>query len=99
MASEKYERIWEAVRSIPRGRVASYGRIAELAGLEGQSRLVGYALHSLKTASDVPWQRVINAQGKISLPGPIARTQRKLLESEGVPFSAAGRVDMKKFSI
>jgi methylated-DNA-protein-cysteine methyltransferase-like protein len=99
VASEKYERIWNAVRNIPRGRVASYGRIATLADLDGHARMVGYALHSLKPASDVPWHRVINAQGRISLPGPIARTQRRLLETEDIKFSPDGRINMKKYGI
>lgn len=99
MASEKYERIWEAVRNVPKGRVASYGRIATLADLDGHARMVGYALHSLKPASNVPWHRVLNAQGRISLPGRIARTQRRLLEAEGVKFSPDGRINMKKYCI
>ncbi len=93
-----YERIWETVRHIPRGRVATYGEIAEQSGLPGQPRLVGYALHNLPGGLDVPWHRVINAMGRISLPqktGAYAR-QRKLLEREGVIFRN-DRVELEKF--
>ncbi len=64
--SALYGAIWDAVRRIPRGRVATYGQIAALAGRPGQPRLVGYALHHLPEGSKVPWHRVVNAQGKIS---------------------------------
>lgn len=97
MGSDKHQRIYDAVRKVPRGRVASYGRIAELADLDGHARLVGYALHSLKRDANVPWHRIINSQGKISLAGPIARTQRKLLEAEGIRFSTSGKIDLVKF--
>jgi len=93
----RYELIWKAVRRIPKGRVATYGQIARVADMEGQPRLVGYALHALPAGSKVPWQRVINARGKISLSGPTARRQRRLLEQEGIVFSASGRIDLKIF--
>ena len=93
----RYELIWKAVCKIPRGHVATYGQIAEAAGMEGQPRLVGYALHALPAGSNVPWQRVINARGKISLGDPSARRQRRLLEAEGIVFSASGRIDLKKY--
>lgn len=101
MKSSSYERIWSAVRRIPRGRVATYGQIARIAGLPRQPRMVGYALHSLpdELAKAVPWQRVINAQGRISLrrfEGSEA-VQRKLLEREGVKFDAYARVDFERF--
>ncbi len=101
MKSSSYERIWSAVRRIPRGRVATYGQIARIAGLPRQARMVGYALHALpdEVAKSVPWQRVINAQGKISqraFAGSEA-VQRKLLEREGVRFDARARVDLERF--
>ena len=76
------------MRRIPPGRVATYGQVAELAGLPGQARLVGYALAALDAGSDVPWHRVVNARGAISLPasGHSALMQRARLETEGVPF-------------
>ena len=82
------ERIVETVLAIPRGRVASYGQVAALAGLPGRARLVGRVLSSLGADSHVPWQRVINAAGRISQPeGTDAHAlQRALLEEEGVDF-------------
>ena len=93
------ERIYAAVRRIPRGRVATYGGIAELAGLEGHARQVGYALHDLPAGSDMPWHRVINAKGEISprTRGDSHELQRMLLEAEGVELDLAGRIDLKRF--
>jgi methylated-DNA-protein-cysteine methyltransferase-like protein len=95
-----YPRIYAAVRRIPRGRVATYGQIAELAGVAGQARLVGYALHAVPDGSAIPWHRVINARGAISCrrsePGGGVR-QRMLLEREGVRFDAGGRADLRRF--
>lgn len=86
------------VRRIPRGRVATYGQIAELAGLPGHARQVGYALAALPPGTAVPWQRVINAAGMVSrrkMPGE-ELSQRQLLEKEGVKFDARGRVALAK---
>ena len=94
-----YARIHAVVRRIPRGRVATYGQVAELAGLPGGARQVGYALHALEEHSGVPWQRVINAKGRVSprsFPGFDA-VQRSLLEREGVVFGADGRVDLERY--
>ena len=60
------ERIYAIVRRIPRGRIASYGQVARLAGLPGHARQVGYALHALPEDSGIPWHRVINARGRTS---------------------------------
>src|SRR2546423_1531994 len=92
-----HTRIHRVVSRIPRGRVATYGEIARLAGLHGQARLVGYALHALPVGTRIPWQRVVNAQGAISLPGKSAIRQRELLEKEGVRFDARGRIDLDRF--
>lgn len=89
-----YARIYAVVRRIPSGRVATYGQVAELAGLAGHARQVGYALHALRAGTAVPWHRVINAAGAVSLramPGD-ELTQRQLLEEEGVGFDLRGRV-------
>ena len=96
--SDSYDRIYAAVRRVPRGRVATYGQIAAMAGLPGHARQVGYALHALKASTAVPWQRVINAKGMISL-GPMRGgvSQRMLLDGEGVKFDAAGRVSLSKY--
>lgn len=94
-----YTRIYRVVKRIPRGRVATYGQIATLAGLDGHARQVGYALHSLPDEIHIPWHRVINAKGEISprSEGDSHELQRMLLEEEGVEFSLDGRVDLKKF--
>jgi len=95
-----YLRIYKIVRQIPRGRVATYGQIAELAGLEGHARQVGYALHSLPDNLKLPWHRVINARGEVSprTGGDSHELQRKLLEAEGVKFDGKGRVDLERFA-
>ena len=87
------------VRRIPRGRVATYGQVAEVAGLPRQARLVGYALHALGGDDLVPWHRVLNAEGRISIRGLAAAsvTQRVRLEQEGVRFDARGRVKLAEF--
>ena len=94
-----YARIYAVVRRIPRGRVLSYGQVAELAGLPGAARQVGYAMAALRLGERVPWQRVVNAHGEVSAraePGP-ERLQRLLLEREGVRFDAAGRIALTRF--
>ena len=96
---KRYDLIRDVVRRIPRGRVATYGQVAELAGLEGHARQVGYALHTLPESSDVPWHRVVNARGEISPrgAGDSHELQRMLLEAEGVVFDDAGRVDLRRY--
>lgn len=95
-----YERIYAMVRRIPPGKVTTYGRVAELVG-GCTARMVGYAMAALKRGAspEVPWQRVINAQGKISVHGDgIGNAmQRTLLEEEGVVFDSNGRVDFSVF--
>lgn len=95
--SDAHARILATVRRIPRGRVASYGQVARLAGMPGHARMAGYALHGCPDPS-VPWHRVINAQGRISLPEADGQAafQRALLEAEGVRF-VGGRVDLERF--
>lgn len=91
--------ICRAVQAIPRGRVASYGQVAELAGLPGRARLVGRVLSLLPPNSRVPWQRVVNARGEPGLRGDDAARQRRLLEREGVAFGPSGRVDLRRFGL
>jgi methylated-DNA-protein-cysteine methyltransferase related protein len=101
-APSSYSRIYEVVRSIPRGRVATYGNVATMAGLDGQARLVGYALSALRDGTAVPWHRVINARGELSLErgrSGAGLTQRMRLEREGVQFDAAGRVSLARFAV
>ncbi|MES2491045.1 MAG: methylated-DNA--[protein]-cysteine S-methyltransferase [Pseudomonadota bacterium] len=90
--------IWEATKKIPRGRVSTYGQIAREAGFPNHPRLAGYALHNIPDGMKVPWHRVINAQGKISLPldSESHAKQKRLLEEEGVLF-LKGRVDLKRY--
>ena len=99
MTKSRWETIYRAVRNVPRGRVASYGQIAELAGLGGHARQVGYALHALPANSGVPWHRVVNARGEISprSAGDSHELQRMLLEAEDVEFDERGRVARRYF--
>jgi methylated-DNA-protein-cysteine methyltransferase-like protein len=97
-----YIAVWAWVRKIPKGRVASYGQIATALGSPRAARAVGYAMFALIEAprdKPVPWHRVLNAKGEISIGGALHRPdlQRKLLESEGVDFDAAGRVDLQRY--
>lgn len=84
---------------MPRGRVATYGQIAALAGLPGAARQVGYALAALPDGSAIPWQRVVNARGELSARRDFdgAPRQRLRLAEEGVVFDAAGRIDLRRF--
>ena len=95
-----WPQIYAVVARVPRGRVVTYGQVAALAGLPRQARLVGYAMHGLPDGSTLPWHRVINAQGKVSvrsLAGPSEGLQRHLLELEGVSFDDKERVSLKRF--
>ena len=98
--SHTHHRIYDVVRRIPRGSVSTYGDVAVLAGLPGHARLVGYALHALPATTTVPWHRVINARGGISLgrayPGG-ELLQRRLLEAEGIEFQLDGRVQLRLY--
>jgi len=97
-ASDLYQQIYRVVGMIPRGRVASYGQVARVAGLGGHARQVGYALHALPDGQQVPWHRVVNAQGRISLrAGGGRELQRVLLEEEGVEFDRQGRISLARF--
>ncbi len=95
--SELYEKIYTVIRKIPRGKVATYGQIARLAGMGSHARLVGYSLHALTPEKRVPWHRVVGAGGKISLGGEGYKTQRKILESEGVEFNGKGNIPLARF--
>jgi methylated-DNA-protein-cysteine methyltransferase-like protein len=98
--SASYLTIYAVVGRIPEGRVATYGQVAALAGLPGRARLVGYALNALAGRSNIPWQRVVNAQGRISPRscGSEADTEQRLrLEHEGIHFDAGGRIPLERF--
>lgn len=94
-----YTAVYRLVACIPPGKVATYGQIAGLLGHPSAARAVGYALHALPASSDIPWQRVINASGRISSRcHPHAESiQRALLEAEGVRFNAADAVDLRRY--
>ncbi len=93
-----YLRIYAVARQIPPGRVATYGQLAAIVG-GCTARMVGYAMASAPAGGDVPWQRVINAQGKISprADGLSSAEQQARLEDEGVFFNTQGRVDLRRF--
>jgi methylated-DNA-protein-cysteine methyltransferase-like protein len=98
VGSNSYQRIYAVVRRIPEGRVATYGQVASLAGLAGRARQVGYALHALPEGTAIPWHRVVNAGGGISLrsmPGS-ELVQRGLLEREGIRLDPRGRVPLAR---
>ena len=96
MSNTLYARIYEVVRHIPPGRVATYGQVATVVGPPVTARQVGEAMAALRHGApgpSVPWQRVINAQGKVST----GRHQQTLLEQEGVVFNAKGGTDLQRF--
>ena len=97
-AESAYTKIYSVVKRIPRGRVATYGQVARVAGFPGRARQVGYALYALAAATAVPWQRVVNAAGAISSRATDgAISQRMLLEKEGVRFDAGGTISLGTF--
>lgn len=87
--SDLYPRIYDIVRQIPAGQVKSYGQVAQAAGLFRGARVVGWALGVLPEGTDVPWQRVVNKQGRLSIVNPrySPQTQKELLEGEGVSIT------------
>ncbi len=89
-----HARVAAAVRLVPAGRITTYGDVAGVLGSPRVARQVGWALAALPADSDVPWQRVINARGRISHRGDVLRPseQQRLLEAEGIAFSDSGRV-------
>ncbi len=91
------QRVLQVIKSIPQGKVISYGRVAALAGNPRGARQVSRILHSMSAKHYLPWHRVVNCRGKISLPrGRGYELQRALLESEGVCFSPFHTIDLKK---
>jgi len=102
-----YEQVYKVVQRIPKGKVSSYGRIAQMLGRPNAARAVGYALSALKnpqsdapyTSATVPWQRVVNSQGRISIVNrdKTATKQARLLREEGVDVDDNGRIDLERF--
>lgn len=92
--------VYAAVARIPRGRLATYGQIAELIGAYGCARQVGWALRRLPLPSELPWHRVVNAQGRIAMsPGREGSDwiQRALLLAEGIPVDGEGRLPLARY--
>jgi methylated-DNA-protein-cysteine methyltransferase related protein len=97
--SNTYRRIYAVVARIPKGRVATYGQVASLAGLPRQARLIGYALNVLPQGSALPWHRVVNAKGQISIRSDglgYHELQAQLLKREGVRF-VAGSIPLDRY--
>ncbi len=96
-----FTHVYRLVARVPRGKVVTYGQVAALLGAPRAARAVGMALRYLPPplTKKVPWQRVINASGGISLRGDILRAeeQRWLLEEEGIVFDRRGKVDLKRY--
>jgi methylated-DNA-protein-cysteine methyltransferase related protein len=94
-----YAAVYRLVAQIPRGQVTTYGQIARWLGHPSAARAVGYALHALPTGAEIPWQRVINAAGRVSsrCDRHYEGIQRALLEAEGVTFDSYGHVDLQRF--
>lgn len=90
------ERVYAVVRDVPAGRLTTYGDVGAVLGSPRVARQVGFALAALPVDTEVPWHRVINAQGRISARGDVLRPddQRLRLEAEGVAFDASGRCDL-----
>ena len=96
-----FEKIYEVVKSIPEGKVATYGQVALLAGNPRWARVVGYALHVNPYPGIIPCHRVVNREGGVA-PGFAfggEGIQRQLLESESIVFEPNGRIDLEKYSI
>ena len=89
--------IFAVIHQIPRGKVTTYGEIAKLAGYPGYARHVGKALGNLPKDSTLPWFRVINSQGKISLKGENLARQRALLIAEDIEVSCEGKLSLRKY--
>ena len=96
-----FESIYQAVKSIPPGKVASYGQIARMAGNPGAARQVGWALHVNPDQSGIPCHRVVTKDGRVSPAFAFGgqNVQVRMLTDEGVEFLADGRVDMEKYQL
>ena len=97
--SEFSAKVIGVILKIPKGKVATYGQIAGLAGKPHAARGVAWILHSCSTTHGLPWHRVLGSTGKISFPVRASnhREQKRRLEAEGIRFSGAGRIEMSKY--
>ncbi len=93
------KKVIQLIQAIPKGKIATYGQIAKLAGKPQGSRGVSWILHSSSKAHNLPWQRVLNSKGMISFPMDSAefKRQKQLLVKEGIDFNEADQIDLKKF--
>ncbi len=98
MKSHLYQQIYEIIRLIPPGKVATYGQVAELVG-GCKARIVGYATSKIPVDSEIPWQRVINCKGEISSRSGDSGEllQQELLEGEGIQFDKLGKINLKNY--
>jgi methylated-DNA-protein-cysteine methyltransferase-like protein len=98
LATEFTRRALAVIRAVPRGRVATYGQIADLAGNPRAARQIVRLLHTSSETERLPWHRVVNGRGTVSLPrGRGYEEQRAMLEAEGVVFDERDRIDLKRF--
>jgi len=94
-----HERVISMIRSIPKGYVATYGQIARCVGNPGAARQVAYILHSSSAREKLPWHRVVNSMGGISLKkGHGYELQKQLLQDEGIEFDCTNRIDLKRYT-
>lgn len=91
------QRVWQIVAAIPEGYVTTYGDVARLAGSPRAARQVGGVLKRLPEGSKLPWHRVVNRYGAISLKGPDLQRQRQALLAEGVEVSGRGEIDLTRY--
>lgn len=91
------QRVWQIVAAIPEGYVTTYGDVAKLAGSPRAARQVGGVLKRLPEGSTLPWHRVVNRHGTISLTGPDLQRQRQALLAEGVMVSGSGQIDLQLY--
>lgn len=90
-------RVWQIVAAIPPGSVTTYGEVARLAGSPRAARQVGGVLKRLPEGSTLPWHRVVNRHGRISLTGPDLQRQRQALLADGVQVSGNGQIDLARY--
>jgi len=91
------QRVWQIVAAIPSGSVTTYGEVARLAGSPRAARQVGGVLRRLPEGSTLPWHRVVNRQGQISLTGPDLQRQRQALLADGVQVTGSGEIDLARY--
>lgn len=98
-AQDEFSRqVRELIRTIPAGKVATYGQLAAMAGRPGNARGVVWILHSSSASHGLPWFRVVNREGRISLPAAAGgEEQKELLELDGVEFDERGRIDLSRY--